>query len=183
MIMCWLNNTVLDKIHALDSKIVFQKKKEGKDCVFAVILRCKSQELEKMGVIHCCGGLRNTKTYIITPQDGYFEARFDWLESCPVCSHTVLQLTRLNINNQISIVRKVNKQARQLREKLEDTIISEIKPYNNIVQNGSSFYLFYNEYGKKKKCFSNLSQLKIGLHENVDFPKNITFNTIHQSFL
>ena len=120
-----------------------------------------------MGVIHCCGGLRRTKTFLLKPYENFFEVRMDWLESCPCCSHTVLQLTRIDYNNEISIVRKINEKARKLKEKLNDYIIMQVKE-NLLPANYSrdSFYLYYNEYGKKKKCFSNLSQLKIGLYEN-----------------
>ena len=84
-------------------------------------------------------------------------------------NNTVLQLTRLDYENRISIVRKTNKKARLLREKLESSILSEIGKNTNIMPSyGSSFYLMYNEFGVKKKCFSNLSQLKIGLSENRD---------------
>ena len=35
-----------------------------------------------MGVIHCCGGLRSSKSFVLEPEIGYIEARFDWVESC-----------------------------------------------------------------------------------------------------
>ncbi len=35
-----------------------------------------------------------------------------------------------------------------------------------------SFYLNYNEFGVKKRCYSNLSALKIGLTENRYFKHN-----------
>ena len=130
-----------------------------------------------MGVIHCCGGLRKVKSYVLQPEDGFLYARFDWLESCPACSHTVLQLTRINYNNEVSIVRKTNAKARKLREKLKSSIISEITK-NHLAQpiSGSSFYLFYNEFGAKKKCFSNLSTLKMGVSESLDLKASNILN-------
>lgn len=130
-----------------------------------------------MGVIHCCGGLRKSKSYLLQVQDGFLQVRMDWLESCPVCSHTVLQLTRLNYKNEISVVRKVNSKARKLREKLESSIILEITKNQSIQpSSGSSFYLFYNDFGKKKKCFSNLSTLKMGVSESLELKTN---NILH----
>jgi len=123
-----------------------------------------------MGVIHCCGGLQKSKSYILQPSDGFLEVQMDWLESCPRCSHTVIQITRLAFDNKISVIRKTNLKARKLREKLESSIITEIK--NNLkftTSPMSNFYLYYNDFGKKKKCFSNLSSLKMGLYENLNF--------------
>ena len=122
-----------------------------------------------MGFVHCCGGLRKSKSFLLLPQDGFLQVQMDWLEACPVCSHTVLQLTRLDYNNEISIIRKTNSKARKFREKLESAIITEISKNQLPQQNsGSSFYLFYNEFGTKKKCFSNLSTLKMGISESLD---------------
>ena len=123
-----------------------------------------------MGVIQCCGSLQKSKSYILQPGDNFFEVRMDWLEACPHCSHTIIQLTRIDFENRISVVRKINRKARKLREKLEYDIITEIKErYTFATAPMSNFYLYYNEFGKKKKCFSNLSCLKIGLGENLMF--------------
>ena len=122
-----------------------------------------------MGVIHCCGGMRKAKSFILQPSENFLEVRMDWLESCPCCSHTVIQLTRLSFDNKISIVRKTNYKARKLREKLESDVISEAdRSFNYATSPAGNFYLYYNEYGKKKKCFSNLSCLKLGLYENLN---------------
>ena len=61
-----------------------------------------------MGYIHCCGTLHKTKTYKVVPQDGFILCELDYLKKCPVCGHTVVQLTRIDKNDNISIVRKVN---------------------------------------------------------------------------
>ncbi len=126
-----------------------------------------------MGVIQCCGGLQKAKSYFLQPSENFIEVRMDWLEACPHCSHTIIQLTRIDFDNRISVVRKVNLKARKLREKLENDIITEIKErYNFATAPMSNFYLYYNDFGKKKKCFSNLSCLKMGLGENLDFALN-----------
>ena len=38
----------------------------------------------------------------------------DYLSKCPVCGHTVVQLTRIDNDDNISVVRKVNKKAKEL---------------------------------------------------------------------
>lgn len=119
-----------------------------------------------MGYIHCCGSLHKTKSYVLVPRDDFLLCEVDMLAKCPICGHTVIQLTRINKDNNISVVRKINKKAREFFQKLKKQILYEIRPinYNNIRK--GTFYLNYNEFGVKRRCYSNLSNLKIGLREN-----------------
>lgn len=119
-----------------------------------------------MGYIHCCAGLRNSKTYSIKPEENYALAQVDYLESCPICGHSVIQLTRIDFDNNVSVCRKINEKARRLFDKIRNLIIFEKEPEGLRLKAYSKFYLYYNEYGIKKKCYSNLSSLKIGLFEN-----------------
>lgn len=121
-----------------------------------------------MGYIHCCAGLRKAKSYSISPEENYLLAQVDYLEKCPICGHTVTQLTRIDFDNNVSVCRKINEKARKLFEKLKDLIIFEKKSEPTRIKVHSKFYLNYNEFGVKKKCYSNLSTLKIGLFENKD---------------
>ena len=118
-----------------------------------------------MGYIHCCGGLRKCRTFSLTPRENYVLSELDYLKSCPVCGHTVVQLTRVNTDDNISVIRKVNKKAIDFFKKLKSEILYEIKPQKETIPKGS-FYLNYNEYGVRKRCYSNLSAVKIGLTEN-----------------
>ncbi len=119
-----------------------------------------------MGFLHCCGGLKRSTTFTLIPEDGYLYAELDLLEECPVCGHFVLQLTRINLKHEVSIVRKKNIAARKLYDKLKYVILfkQEYK-FSPLKSSGSNFYLNYNEYGTKKRCYSNLSTLKMGLSE------------------
>lgn len=119
-----------------------------------------------MGYIHCCGSLHKTKTFYLVPQEKFVLCELDYLTKCPICGHTVVQLTRISKNDKISVVRKTNKKAKDFFSKLKNQILYEIRPiqYNN--KNLGKFYLNYNEFGVKKRCYSNLSALKIGLKEN-----------------
>ena len=96
----------------------------------------------------------------------------DYLPKCPVCGHTVVQLTRIDKDDNISVVRKINKKAREFFIKLKKFILFEEKPINYNRINAGSFYLNYNEFGVKKRCYSNLKALKIGLGENKDLKLN-----------
>lgn len=119
-----------------------------------------------MGYIHCCSGLRKSKSYSLTPEENYFYVQLDYLNECPICGHCVVQLTRIDLNNNISICRKTNGKAEKMFDKLKTSILFEKNAEATSYRNSSKFYLYYNEYGTKKKCYSNLSSLKMGLFEN-----------------
>ncbi len=119
-----------------------------------------------MGYIHCCGSLHKTRTYSLVPQKDFVICELDYLAKCPVCGHTVAQLTRINKENEISVIRRTNKKAREFLAKLKTKILYEIKPINYEKMRVGKFYLCYNEFGIKKRCYSNLKTLKIGLQEN-----------------
>ncbi len=125
-----------------------------------------------MGYIHCCGALHKTRTFRLVPRADFVLCELDYLTKCPVCGHTVVQLTRVDANDNISIVRKVNKKAKLFYEKLKNFILYEIRAANYTTFNSGKFYLNYNEYGIKKRCYSNLRSLKIGLAENKDLKIN-----------
>lgn len=122
-----------------------------------------------MGVIHCCGGKRKTRSYSLSPEKEYILVEFDYLEECPICGHSVAQLTRIDFDNNISFCRKINDKARKFFENIKNSILYEkdSRRYSSKVHSG--FYLNYNEFGVKKKCYSNLSTLKMGLFENINF--------------
>ena len=66
-----------------------------------------------MGYIHCCGALRKTRTFCLSPSQGFRICELDYLAKCPVCGHTVVQLTRIDDKDNLSVIRKVNKKARE----------------------------------------------------------------------
>lgn len=121
-----------------------------------------------MGSIHCCGARRASVSYALVPSDGYVLARVNVLNNCPVCGHYVVELLRINYLGELSRVRKANTHARKLFGKLKTSILRQIKSEPISVTAKSSFYLSYNEFGVKKRCYSNISTLKIGLFDNDD---------------
>lgn len=125
-----------------------------------------------MGYIHCCGALHKTRTYRLVPNESFVLCELDYLAKCPVCGHTVVQLTRVDRDDNISVVRKVNRKAKVFFEKLKKFILYEVRSikYNKV--NCGKFYLNYNEFGVRKRCYSNLRTLKIGLAENKDLKIN-----------
>lgn len=122
----------------------------------------ETAEGSTMGYIHCCGGLRKTRTFRLLPQDNFVLCELDYLFKCPICGHTTIQITRINNDNEISTIRKYNKKALKLFEKIKNKILYEEKNANCTGRYQGRFYLYYNEYGIRKKCFSNLRNLKLG---------------------
>lgn len=119
-----------------------------------------------MGFIQCCSGRRKTQSYALSPDENYLTKELDYLEKCPVCGHTVAQLTRIDLNNKISLFRKTNEKAKKLFKSLENSILYKKETEGIRLKAYSKFYLNYNEYGVKKRCYANLSTLKIGLFDN-----------------
>lgn len=120
-----------------------------------------------MGYIHCCGALHKTRSFVLSPTAGFLLCEIDYLYKCPICTHTVVQLTRISENNELSAIRYVNKQARKFLDKVKSKILYERRIYDYSKWYGKSYYLNYNEYGVKKRCYSNISNLQLG--------KNSTF--------
>lgn len=124
-------------------------------------------------MIHCCGKNQRSKAFICDPPEGYIYQRIDFLVWCKVCKHTVMQVTRINAKNRVIKFRRTDLEARKLFEKLRHSIrFRLVEPFSPI-NNHSSFYLYYNEFGRKKKCFSNLSSLKV-VNESLPCDKLLT---------
>lgn len=116
-----------------------------------------------MPYIHCCGALRRAKSFALIPADGFLICEMDILQACPVCNHFIIQVTRIDFDNRVSIIRKKNLQALKFFEKLKSSILFEkSKVFSPFKSSKSNFYLNYNEFGVKKRCYSNFSNLEIG---------------------
>ena len=119
-----------------------------------------------MGYIHCCGALHKTRTFKLVPQQGYLLCEVDVLTKCPTCGHKVIHLTRITSGGDVVTVRKKNKKAENFFKRIKNSILYEIRHIN--YTNYGTFYLNYNEYGVIKRCYSNLSNMRLGRDENID---------------
>lgn len=125
--------------------------------------------------IKCCNKSHKAKVFLLQPRKGYKDTLFK-IAFCPICKRTFAVLQRTSLKtNKVSYVRAQGYQkVFKYLKALQAWIITEIA--NTRVISGSSFYLNYNEYGKKKKCYSNLSSLKLGLiksnFEDIKLEKN-----------
>jgi len=78
-----------------------------------------SQKGSTMGYIHCCGGLRKTKSFRLSPQDNFVLCELDYLEKCPVCGTSLIQITRIDKDNNISTIRKSKDKAQKFFDKIK----------------------------------------------------------------
>ena len=112
--------------------------------------------------VECCGTKRKARTFVIEPAKGYSEAVMAVLEECPICGAYVLVLMRVDDMGEVKPgVEYRNKAARKFFKKV--SILFEVK--NPAVLPCGSWYLKYSEFGKVKKCYSNLTSLKIGMFD------------------
>lgn len=116
-----------------------------------------------MGYIHCCGALRKTRSFMLAPTEGFVVCELDYLEQCPACGNLVIQLTRIDEKFSVSVLRFRNLKAKKFFERVKNKILYEENTEISVLSRGRTFYLGYNEFGIKKKCYSNFSNLKIGL--------------------
>lgn len=122
-----------------------------------------SQKGSTMGYIHCCGGLRRTRSFRLSPQNKFMLCEIDYLKKCPVCGNLTVQLTRIDKDNNVSTIRKTNQKGLRFFEKLKQKILYEEDITDYSTKYTGKFYLNYNEFGVKKRCYSNLKNLKLGL--------------------
>jgi hypothetical protein len=116
--------------------------------------------------LSCCGHKRKGKTFALAAKKG-FQSAFLKCGYCPVCGKFSVIICSISDDNKIKITRKENDDAFILFENQKPNIIYEIK---NIKNYGFGWYLCYSEYGKIKKCYSNLRTLKLGkMKENFEY--------------
>ena len=123
-----------------------------------------------VSVIQCCGRNQKTHAFICDAPEGFVFQQIDFLVYCKVCKTTVMQVTRVDSDGQVSYFRRTNADARRLFERMRPSIQFKVPPLFSPVSQKSSFWLPYNEFGTVKRCYSNLSALK-PVGESLMLPK------------
>ena len=73
-----------------------------------------------MGRIKCCGGNHICKSFVVKPKDGFEITKLLFLQSCPICNATILELHRWDTQyNPVKVFRAKNGEALTLLEKQE----------------------------------------------------------------
>lgn len=138
--------------------------------VFALLLEGFTRFRSRGFMLKCCGRAQKSVAFMCDAPSGYLFQRIDFLICCKVCKCSVMQVSRLNVKNEFSYFRRTDEQAYELFDKLRTSIIYKIKePYNYAPQKGS-FFLMCNEYGRKTKCYSNLSSM-LDVGESLALPE------------
>lgn len=126
------------------------------------------------------------QTFVIVPKNKKYKFAFLYTSHCPVCKkHYTLIINYEFIKEGESKLKRTDKGSRAFGcfkpvEKLftgkkADEIFENIyegqkavlyEVMKNLKKQKSGFYLKYSEYGKIKRCYSNLSTLKLGKTKN-----------------
>lgn len=122
-----------------------------------------------MGFINCCGKNVYADVFELIPVTGSVWAVLrDMHDVCPHCGHFKIQIDKITIDGEFKSIVYENAKAFKLRRKLFDSCSVRRRIVHKEDVAGSAFYLYYSEYGKKKKCYSNLSTLKMGMFDSLD---------------
>lgn len=78
---------------------------------------------------------------------------------CMNCGNFIVVIETTDFNGNKKVIRKQNSEAYALYEKNKHNILFEVVP---IKQGKFGWYLKYCDYGRIKKCYSNLRTLKMG---------------------
>lgn len=112
--------------------------------------------------ILCHSVLQKTQVFKIVPTKENVQEEFVlYLEKCVICQKPVLEIRRVDdLGNFLEPVRLRTKNIQKFLDKMNviwkpDKVVSINAPY-------SKFNLGYNEYGTKKKCYQNISNLQLG---------------------
>lgn len=116
------------------------------------------------------------QTFVIVPKNKKYAFAFMKTAHCPICKRhytliTNFQFVKEGVDNQkrafgcFAPVHKIftGKDADSVFEKIyehQKAVLYEVLKNQSNVKSG--FYLNYSEYGNVKRCYSNLSTLKIG---------------------
>lgn len=121
-------------------------------------------------MLKCCGVRQKSIAFICDAPKGFLYQRIDYLVKCKVCKRTVMHVLRLDHKNEPQGFRRTDDAARELFERMRSSILFKvIEPYE-IAPRGGHFYLMCNEFGRKSKCYSNLSAL-LDVGESLSLPE------------
>lgn len=116
--------------------------------------------------VECCKVKRKADVYILAVNKKEDYKVLKTLR-CPVCKKVIALLEKKMYDGKITFVRFEGKKAEEFIDRQFCNILYELKPLS--ASKSSMFYLNYSEYGKIKKCYSNLSSLKLGrIKDNFD---------------
>lgn len=108
--------------------------------------------------VECCK--KKTKCRVWALADKKYKSKFLKQAICPICGQKIAIIERVPWFGEKTFIRENDEEAENLIEKVSFDILFEFIPVKANERHG--FYLKYSEYGKIKKCYSNLSTLRLG---------------------
>ena len=114
--------------------------------------------------LFCDGIYQPAKIMRIVPtKSGVSHEFVFYLKNCSVCSKPALEIIRIDMWGKI--IPPVRLNTRNIADFLKTINVIPNKEPLVFSKPYSRFYLCYNNFGKKEKCYQNLSRLKIGAVE------------------
>lgn len=127
-----------------------------------------------MAGVYCCEKVRAARHFRLAPREKYVWCEAAFLKNCPGCGNAVLQLERISVSGVHSVIRYKGSRAVRTFNAMKKSILFEVERFT--VGHGR-FYLKYGEFGRKKRCYSNLWALKCGMFESLELPaKTVRFD-------
>jgi len=117
--------------------------------------------------VKCCGVNQTATNYII--DDRKFELSImAVLNPCRVCDKFVVRIEAFNHFGEKIECRKEGADAIKMFDEIKSSgrIICKLKA-SNFIRGRGGWYLHYYDKGKKLKCYSNLSNLRLGLTDTL----------------
>ena len=111
-----------------------------------------------MFTLKCCDGMRKCKVFALA-KGRLFESAVLKIGRCSKCKRLIVSVEKTDFNGRKTCIKKYGLQAQLLYERNLYNILYEVVQYKS---GKYGFYLNYQEYGKVKKCYSNLHTLKLG---------------------
>ena len=107
--------------------------------------------------INCCDSFKKCRVFALATSRTFKSAVMKTCY-CSSCHKFIVEIETTDYSDRIKTIRKINGEAHELFEKNRHNILFEV-----ISSTGKfGWYLKYGEYGKVKKCYSNLRCLKLG---------------------
>ena len=135
-------------------------------------------------MIVCCGKKQRVSTYIIEPLNNEIASTIEILNTCSLCDELVIVIRSLMPDGSSKVIKRKGKDAVRIYDNIINSgrIVCQYKKNMNCDKGG--WYLYYYDKGKKLKCYSNLSTLRLGLSEPYQgLPQADSKKVIYGSFV
>lgn len=110
-----------------------------------------------LDTVYCCGQEHRAKVYNLPSKKRW--KRLYFLDECPFCGHTIASLQECDYDGSLRVIRKIDKEALKLRDRLAKYQRKDFKPREGSFNNE---LILYNNRGD----IFNFNNYKVGRNED-----------------